>query len=215
MNFADFSLTLLLILPGFILLHLVFLISRFRRLSSFYAAVWSLLTGLLLFNIIYLIYTSVLPPPADGAPWPDLAIVLTEPGEVPLGVWIALYVGSILLGLTLGILDSMQIIEKALLRVGIDLRKHGDLWDRLFRERPARYVIVYLKDGDILAGWPKHYSDDRTDPGPELYLSPVSIWEPVSDNWATMDYADGVLVHGAEISRIEFLKADAGNGPDA
>ena len=63
MNIADLPLALSLLLPGFVLLHLVFLVSRIRRISAFYATTWSVLISLLLFTIVYKLYTVFVAPP--------------------------------------------------------------------------------------------------------------------------------------------------------
>ena len=210
MDIADLPLALSLLLPGFLLLHLFFFFSTIRRISAFYATTWSLLLSLLLFVCVYPLYTAIVSHPATVAAWPSLLVALTAPRQIPLDVWISLYVSAIVFGLGLGLLERRGVPERLLLKVGIDLRRHGDIWERLFREQRLGRVRVYLKDGELIAGWPKYYSDDRTDPGPELYLSPAFIWHPEQETWTALEDIDGVLIHGSEISRIEFVEI----GPD-
>ena len=57
MNLADLPLALSLLLPGFLLLHVVFLVSRIRRISAFHATTWSLFISLLLFMGVYAVYS--------------------------------------------------------------------------------------------------------------------------------------------------------------
>ena len=206
MDTADLPLALSLLLPGFLLLHLFFFFSRFRRISAFYATTWSLLISLLLFVCIYPPYTAIVSHPQTVAAWPSLLDALAAPQQIPLDVWISLYVSAIVFGWGLGQLEKQGIPGRLLLNVGIDLRRHGDIWERLFRDDQLGRVRVYLKDGEIIAGWPKYYSDDGTDPGPNLYLSPAFIWHPEQETWKAMEDIDGVLIHGSEISRIEFVE---------
>ena len=210
MDITDLPLALSLLLPGFLLLHLFFFFSRIRRISAFYATTWSLLLSLLLFAGVYLPYAAMVEPPASMVTWPNLLVALTRPLEIPVFVWALMYVSAAVLGWALAVLERRGLTDRLLLAVGIDLRRHGDIWERLFREQRLGRVRVYLKDGDLLGGWPRYYSDDRTDPGPELYLSPAFIWHPEQETWAAMKDVDGVLVHGSEISRIEFVTL----GPD-
>ncbi len=210
MNIADFSLAFLLVLPGFLLLHLVFLVSRIRRISAFYATTWSLFVSLILLILIYVPYMAIVDPPSSSESWPTLSVALASPDKLPSNVWVSLYVSAIVLGLLIGHLDKRGLPERFLLLLGIDLRRHGDVWGRLLREQPSRYILVYLKSGGVFGGWPKHVSDDRAEPGPELYLSPAYTWNFEETIWRRMQEIDGILMHGSEISRIEFLPDDPG-----
>ena len=205
MDTADLPLALSLLLPGFLLLLLFFFFSRIRRISAFYATTWSLLISLLLFVCVYSPYTAIVSHPPAVAAWPSLLEALAAPRQVPLPVWTSLYVSAIVFGWGLGHLEKRGIPERLLLKIGIDLRRHGDIWERLFRDNLLGRVRVYLKDGEIIAGWPKYYSDDRTDPGPELYLSPAFVWNIDREEWASLEHVEGVLIHGSEIGRIEFV----------
>ena len=215
MDITELPLALSLLLPGFLVLHLFFFFSRIRRISAFYATTWSLLFSLLLFAGVYLPYTAIFAPPASDTAWPGLLAALTDPLRIPLAVWGTMYGAAVGMGLFLALLERRGLTDRLLLAVGIDLRRHGDIWERLFREQRLGRVRVYLKDGDLMAGWPKYYSDDRTDPGPELYLSPAFIWHPEEGSWAAMKDIDGVLIHGSEISRIEFVALDLDEADDA
>ena len=208
MNLADLPLALSLLLPGFLLLHVVFLVSRIRRISAFHATTWSLFISLLLFMGVYAVYSAVVTPPSGESSWLSLRDALTNPNSIPGGIWIALYTTAVVLGWAFGKLEMRGVPRRLLLVVGIDLSSHGGIWERAFQENDSSEVLVYTRDGNLLLGWPKYFSNDRSDPGPELYLSPASVWEPHSGDWVSMEHVDGVLLHGSEISRIEFLKAD-------
>ena len=135
--------------------------------------------------------------------WPGLLAVLQNPSLIPGQVWTSLYVTSIAAGTIAGYVDRKGIVDYVLRSVGIDLRLHGDLWGRLFKE--SSYVQVYLNDGNLLFGWPQYYSSDRSQPGPELYLTQVQIWDSEQSAWVEMKDVAGVLLDASQISRIEFM----------
>ena len=176
---------------------------------------WSLFASLLLFTLVYLPYIAIVNPPADTETWPSLVVALASPATLPGNVWIFMYASALVLGLTIGQLDKHGIPESLLRRFGIDVIGHGDVWERLFREQPSRHILVYLKDGSIYGGWPRHVSDDRAEPGPELYLSPAYTWDLEETQWSDLVDRDGVLLHGSEISRIEFLTPESEDLPDS
>ena len=205
MNISDLPFAVLLLLPGFLLLHIMFLTSRIRRISAFHATTWSLIISLLLFVCVYEVFTLSIRPEAGVAGWPSLGTVLTDPARIPVGVWICLYVSALLAGWGIGHADRRGYPQKILLVVGIDLRRHGDIWERTFKEFYDSQLMVYMKDGSLLVGWAKYYTDDRNDPGPEVFLAAAKIWDPDGEDWVSMEHAEGVLIHGSEIGRIEFL----------
>lgn len=209
MNLAELPLALSLLLPGFLLLHVIFLVSRIRRISAFHATTWSLLISFLLFIGIYALYTAVASPPSGEPSWASLRDAITDPYSIPGGIWIALYTSAVALGWVIGKLEVRGVPRRLLLFAGIDLSSHGGIWERAFQENDSSEILVYMRDGSLLLGWPKYFSNDRSDPGPEVYLSPASVWDSQSGDWVAMAHADGVLLHGSEISRIEFLKVDS------
>ena len=98
----------------------------------------------------------------------------------------------------------MGWIGSLFLLARIDLSKRGDIWSRAFRNE--NFVQVYLKDGTLLAGWPDLYSTDRSQPGPELYLTDPKVWSDEESEWLDLSGdIRGILLHGDEVSRIEFL----------
>jgi hypothetical protein len=117
-----------------------------------------------------------------------------------------LYVIAPLLGGLVGFAERKSIFENLLRRAGFDPRLHGDIWKRLFRDADRDYVQVYLKDRTLLAGWPEFYSSDRSQPGPELYLTQVEIWDVDERMWVDVEGVGGTLLDASEINRIEFLE---------
>ena len=204
MSLASLPLVLFLLLPGFLCINVAFLVGTFRRLSAFHASAWSLLTSFVLIVIAYPGFAYLVDPPLGKKPWPGLFQVLENPILVPGQVWIILYVFALLAGIALGIGERRGWINSLFLLISIDLSKRGDLWSRAFRNE--NFVQVYLKDGTLLVGWPDLYSTDRSQPGPELYLTDPKVWSEEKSAWLDLSGdLRGILLHGDEITRIEFL----------
>lgn len=213
MDIAGLPLVLFLLLPGFLAINVAILIGRFRRISAFHGTAWSLLASFFLVGVIYPIYASLVNPPHENEPWPGLLEILVDPGRAPVFVWVLIYFGGLIFGVVYGVADRRGIVESLLLRLKIDLGRRGDIWSYQFRD--ARVVSVYLKDGSLLSGWPEHYSTDRSQPGPELYLTYARIWSTEAAGWLELEGVSGVLLHGDEISRIEFLESSNEADKDA
>lgn len=209
MDISSFPLVLLLLLPGFLAIHVFFVVTRFRNLSTFHGTTWSLIVSLILVIALYPIYTYLTEPPPNK-PWPGLLEAMGNPALVPGPVWLLLYASAIPVGVLLGLVDRTGLVETPLRSLGIDLSRHRDVWGRLFRE--PGYLLVYLKDGNVLYGWPEYYSSDRSQPGPELYLTQMSIWNGEQSEWADMGHVGGVLIDAESVSRIEFLVPPHENG---
>ena len=205
MNLSGLPIVLFLLLPGFLTINVAFLIGNFRRLSAFHGSAWSLLTSLVLIASAYPAYISLANPPPGQGHWPSLSQILVNPSLVPGSVWFLLYVVALFVGVLVGVADRIGYLQGISLKLGIDLRKRGDIWSSQFRD--AGDVQVYLKDGTLLSGWPEYYSADRSQPGPELYLTNARIWSIETTEWLDIKGVRGILLHGDEITRVEFLSA--------
>ena len=207
MNLSAIPIVLFLLLPGFLTINIAILIGRFRRVSAFYGSAWSLLASFVLVGCTYpaYVYLAASPPGQDA--WPSLSQVLVDPSLVPGSVWALIYVLALLAGTAAGFADRRGYVDGISLRLGIDLSKRGDVWSRQFRD--AGNVHVYMKDGTLLSGWPEYYSADMSHPGPELYLTNANIWSDEGYKWLEIKGVRGILLHGDEISRIEFLESPA------
>ena len=209
MNLEAIPLVLLVLLPGFLCIYTCFLVGTFRRLSAFHASAWSLLTSFVLIAITYGVYVLIVDPPPGNEPWPGLFQVLENPALVPGQVWAILYALALLSGISLGAIERRGWIGRLFLTLGIDLAKRDDIWSRAFKNED--FVQVHLKDGTLLGGWPGLYSTDRSHPGPELYLTEAKIWSVETSEWLDLEGVNGILLHGDEISRIEFLTSVYGD----
>jgi hypothetical protein len=203
MDITGLPLILFLLLPGFLTINVAFLVGTFRRLSAFHGSAWSLLVSFILIGITYPTYVFLVSPPLGHGSWPGLFQILVDPSVVPVYVWIMLYVAALFFGVVFGVAERKGYVHRLFLRLGIDLGRHRDIWSSQFRD--AQNVRVYLRDGSLLSGWPEYYSADRSRPGPELYLTYARIWSLEKSEWLDIEGVRGVLVHGDEVNRIEFL----------
>ncbi len=203
MSVSDLPLVLFLLLPGFLTINVAFLVGRLRRLSTFQASLWSLAVSLLLLTIVYLGYLYFVGPSPVGAERPNLLQILVNPILVPGRVWVLLYVFALLAGVLFGIADRKGVVDRVFLWAGVDLSRRGDIWSYQFRN--ANNVRVYLNDGTLLVGWPEYYSTDRSQPGPEVYLTEAKIWDIDKAKWVDVTGVKGILLDASAINRIEFL----------
>ncbi len=163
------------------------------------------MTSFVLIAFTYPTYTYLFSPPLGSSAWPGLFQVLEDPILAPGQFWVILYVFAILAGIALGVGDRTGCINRLFLLIRVDITNRDDIWSRVFRNED--YVQVYLKDGTLLVGWPSLYSTDRSQPGPELYLTKVMVWSIEYEEWLDMEGVRGILLHGDEITRVEFLSA--------
>ena len=129
--------------------------------------------------------------------------ILVDSSLVPGFVWILLYAIALLGGIAVGVADRRGLVNLFFLKLGIDLAKRGDIWSSQFRD--AENVRVYLRDGTLLTGWSEYYSTDKSQRGRELYLTYARVWSIDESEWWDIDGVRGILLHGDEITRIEFL----------
>ena len=87
--------------------------------------------------------------------------------------------------------------------VGVDIRKHSDIWDRVISQ--PSYMRVYLNDGDLLYGWNQFYSTGLTDHDQEIYLTKAFVWDARNEDWVGLDDDAGILLGRDSISRIEIV----------
>ncbi len=64
------------------------------------------------------------------------------------------------------------------------------------------HVIVYLKDGRSIYGWPEYYADDFTD-GPTIFLTSAEWLQDDRTKNIEIPYP-GILVMGSQIDFIQF-----------
>ncbi len=133
--------------------------------------------------------------------------MLRDPKSVPGGLLAGLYISAPILGWMGGqIVDSADrigVMSWLLQKLGIDITKHSDIWDRVVS--PSSYMRVYLKDGDLLHGWSEYSSTGLTDHDQELYLTRAFVWDTEEEDWVGLEDDTGILLSRNSISRIEIL----------
>ena len=97
-----------------------------------------------------------------------------------------------------------------LLMLGVDIKKHSDIWDRVISQ--PSYMRVYLNDGDLLFGWNQFYSTGLTDHDQEIYLTRAFVWDAKNEDWVRLDDDTGILLGRDSISRIEIVAPEGQGG---
>ena len=179
MDLMTVPLLLFLILPGFISINVGFLVTGFRRLSGLQGTAWSLVTSLVLFVLVYPTFTLI---NGSETNWPGLMDMLRTPTSIPGGLFAGLYIAAPILGLIGGhflYTQASQVYIELIgywrLLLGVDIKKHSDIWDRVIAQ--PSHLRIYLNDGDLLYGWNQFYSIGLTDHDREIYLTRAFIWD--------------------------------------
>ena len=127
-----------------------------------------------------------------------------------------MYIAAPILGLIGGQIvhaaSKSDRVGKALLLLGVDIKKHSDIWDRVISQ--PSYLRVYLNDGDLLHGWNQFYSIGLTDHDREIYLTRAFVWDANNEDWVKFDDDTGILLSRDSISRIEIIASHAQEDED-
>lgn len=107
----------------------------------------------------------------------------------------------------------IKYIRKALLEtlfVNSAEPSSSQLWDLIFSQNKARWIIVHLKDGRSIGGWYGEHSYCSSFPSKEqIYLEEVyKINENGEFEGPIIERTDGILILGDDISAIEFFKSE-------
>lgn len=222
MGLESLPLVVFLLLPGFLSWFIFCWGTVVRKINQLQHLFISLILSILAFTLAYyLTYlfkfaaVNIFNASWDITSFPGYMEILGEPRMLPLELGIAIYVLAIALGLLLIRIYRSEGIAKLLNRVGLDLYASEDTWYRLFHK--ADYVTVYLKDGNIVAGWPTYFSQTRDREGAELYLSKMHYYNKEEERWVKSSKSvGGLLINADSIAHIEFrnpeLAAPKGEG---
>ena len=192
---------LLLLLPGFVALQVFNSVSHKRRLSDLESLLWVLLLAISMLGPTIVLWHRI------DADVPSLGTVIRDPSSLPIRAAVVLYVLAPAVGWSLGQLDRSVALENSLLRLGIDLKRRQDVWFLAFRN--AYYVLVYLKSGELLYGWPLMSTTDRSGGAAELYLQNTKVWDRERKDWRENAGVEGIWIDAASIERIEFTTEPA------
>ena len=101
-------------------------------------------------------------------------------------------------------------VSQILQFLGVDIKKHSDIWDRVISQ--PSFMRVYLNDGDLLFGWNQFYSTGLTDHDQEIYLTRAFVWDVNKEDWVRLDDDTGILLGRDSISRIEIIASKGQRG---
>jgi hypothetical protein len=196
MSADEVPVVLLLLLPGFVAVQVYNWVSRKRRLSDFETLLWVLLCSFALLAPTATVWHAL-----DDAV-PSLSQLIRNPTALPMRLAGMLYLLALPSGWVAGHLDRTRILEEAFLRLRIDLRRRHDVWHLAFRD--AYYVIVYLKGGAIVYGWPLMTTSHREGAAGEIYLTNTGVWDGEAQQWVWQEDITGVWLDAASIERVEL-----------
>lgn len=203
MGLESLPLVVFLLLPGFLSWFIFCWGTVTRKLSQFQHLSVSLILSILAFTIgYYIIYLSW-----DITPFPAYIQILNDPDILPPELGIAIYLTAIILGFLLIRIYKSENVRRLLDWIGLDLFRHEDAWYRLFHK--GYYVTVYLKDGNIVSGWPTYYSETGDKGSAELYLTKMHYYQKEKERWVRSSRSvDGLLINRDLISHIEVMKPE-------
>lgn len=125
---------------------------------------------------------------------------------------------AVALGMVVGVCKAHDLHMRAArcLRLTKRTSREG-LWLDILEDKCGQrgvkgtYVVVTLKDGQRVEGWPECYSDEYSD-GPVLFLTQAQ-W--LDENGAGRRIPDpGILLTGSQIELMEFYRVGLGGEKD-
>lgn len=129
-------------------------------------------------------------------------------GYVSLGVWgnsselFASFVLAFLMGTVFAYFTNNDSFHKKLRKFGFTSRtSHPSEWFCAFTDN-VTYVILHLKDGRRLYGWPKEWP---IDPQQGQFYIQVPSWIDDAGNVIDLPQLDGILVHVKDVEWVEFI----------
>jgi Family of unknown function (DUF6338) len=196
---SDAPVVILLLLPGFLVVKVYGWVAYRRHVSDFEALLWALICsfGLLVPSVLFWHWLN--------AKNPSLGSVVRDPTLLRLRVAASMYALAPLAGWLLGQAENRGWIESVLLRVGVDLRAREDIWNLIFRDN--QNVIVHLKSGHCICGCVEMRTTSRTEGGPEIYVTQISVWDSDNTKWDECPDIIGTWIDATSIERLELFKS--------
>jgi hypothetical protein len=190
----DVSAAITFLLPGFLAVSLFEVTnpSLARDRLPLQWTMWSLATSLLLYSAAYGLYS--------WFDWP----------RAPLDYefFVPRILGSIAIGWTLGWLAGSERGRGLTRRLKLFIRAW--VWVEVMSEavtvsvggrtrKEARWVVIHLKDGTRLYGYPRRYTDDRREEVRELYITEPHRYDAEEGRFLPIPDSAGLLVSTSEI----------------
>ena len=130
----------------------------------------------------------------------------------PLGEWsansqlLASLVTALIVGVAISVCVNADAFHSWTRKMRISSRSgHPCEWFGIFAEYP-RYVVLQLKDGVRIYGWPKVWPSEY-DNGHFFITAAVRTVEDTSQE---LDALDGILIDVRDVSSVEFVKPPEG-----
>lgn len=138
----------------------------------------------------------------------ERAVAETIGKHAALGEWssnsqlFASLTSALLLGVAMAACVNADAFHRLVRRLKISSRSsHPCEWFGIFAEY-QRYVVLQLKDGTRIYGWPKVWPSEY-DKGHFFITSATRTVEEVTQE---LDALDGILIDAREVSSVEFVK---------
>lgn len=112
---------------------------------------------------------------------------------------------AIALGALVAYFTNNDSFHKKLRQFGFTSRtSHPSEWFSAFTDH-VTYVILHLKDGRRLYGWPKEWP---IDPQHGQFYIQVPSWIDEDANAIDLPQLDGILVHVKDVDWVEFMRQE-------
>lgn len=140
--------------------------------------------------------------------------IVAEPvgKQLSLGEWsansqlLASLVTALIVGLAMSACVNADAFHRWTRKLGISSRSaHPCEWFGIFAEYP-RYVVLQLKDGARIYGWPKVWPSEYNK-GHFFITAAMRTVEGITQE---LDTLDGVLIDVRDVSSVEFVKPPEG-----
>lgn len=184
---------LIYILPGFTAAWLFYGLTSHQKPSQFervvQALIFTFVVQVFLQPIKWLAFA--IGNVASFGPW-------GEPSEL-----FASFVLAIAMGALVAYFTNNDSFHKKLRQFGFTSRtSHPSEWFCAFTDH-ITYVILHLKDGRRLYGWPKEWP---IDPQHGQFYIQVPSWIDDDANAIDLPQLDGILVHVNDVDWVEFMR---------
>lgn len=181
------------LLPGFMAAWLFYGLTSHPKPSQFERVVQALI-------LTFAIQVLMLPVRSVATAMGRVAVVGTWTTSSTL---VASFVLAIAVGAALAYFTNKDWLHSRLRTLGFTSKtSHPSEWYCVF-DRQRSYVIVQLRDGRRLYGWPKEWSN--TPEEGQLYIQ-MPTWLNEDRESIDLPQLDGILIHSKDVQWIEFAR---------
>jgi len=208
---------LLILLPGFVTLFVETSISYQRQTSGTFFIAKALVYSFINYSLFSITGFSLISWTISDISHQARRIIINP---IWFDAFVMLFI-SVVTGLGIGLFKNKDLHMRFARRLGLTRRtSRASIWLDIFHDKYSKknereiknreniygaYVIVFLKDGRRVYGWPEYFSDDYND-GPVLFLTNAA-WISDDGNEVEIPYP-GILINGSQIELIQFYMAE-------